>query len=119
MMREMYDWYMENLGDYHLKEYHKFAEKESKKKQRNSKTTRNSSSMVVRSVQDYHDLGINALYTVWNRSPGSGGKWENVAVPFMMNTVDNFIILNPLLPPKMRAAAAMRQFHEWNRLVFD
>ena len=118
MMQEMYHWYMDNMFGYHVQEYHRYAEREHKRKQRSSKKTTIRSDMGIPSFQDRLDYLQLRMSTPWHVTPGAGGKFQNVAIPMIMNTLDQAIIIAPVpfITPKMRTAALARQAYELQRL---
>ncbi len=118
MMQDMYRWYMDNMFGYHVQEYHRYAEREHKRKQRSSKTTTVRSDMDLPGFQDKLDFFKLRTSKVWHEKPGAGGKFQNVAMPMIMNTLDLGIIIAPApwITPKMRSAAFARQAYEIERL---
>ncbi len=118
MFEEMYHWYMDNIFGHHVQEYHPYAEREHKRKQRRSKKTTVRSNMGVPLLQDRFDFFKLRTSKVWHEKPGAGGKFENVAMPMMMNSLDMAIIIAPLpwITKKMRVAAFSRQAYEYDRL---
>ncbi len=118
MLQDMYQWYIENMFGHHVQEYHRYAEREHKRKQRSSKKTTVRSDMGLLSLQDRFDYFKLRTSKVWHEKPGAGGKFQNVAMPMIMNTLDQAIIITPLpwITPKMRSAAFARQAYEIDRL---
>ncbi len=118
---------MDNLFGIHEKESRRYSKARAKEFSR--KKTSSGSSMAVRSgAVDRPGFVFRGQYFEtaedwWEdfsykrfKTTEHGTKWERIGRPMVMNTFDQFIILNPLLPPRMRYAAAMRQFHEYQRL---
>jgi hypothetical protein len=116
LLQETYEWYMEHLFDYHEKEARRYSKQRAKP--RGGKTVSYSSSLdlsgteasasdLVQEMFDYHRY-------VMFEAPGRS-KWERIGKPMVMNTFDQFIVLNPHLTPKMRAAALSRQIEEFSR----
>ena len=118
MMQDMYHWYLENMFGYHVQEYHPYAEREHKRKQRSTKKTTVRSDMDLLGFQDRLDFLKLRMSTPWHVTPGAGGKFQNVAMPMIMNTLDQAVIIAPLpfITPKMRSAAFARQVYEIERL---
>ncbi len=118
MLQDMYHWYMDNLFGHHVQQYHRHAEREHKRKQRGSKKTTVRSNMGLSVFQDRLDYFKLRTSTVWHEKPGAGGKFQNIAMPMIMNTLDQAIIIAPIpfITPKMRSAAVARQAYEFDRL---
>ncbi len=118
MMQDMYHWYLENMFGYHVQEYHFYAERELKRKQRSVKKTTIRSDMDLPGFQDRLDYFKLRTSKVWHEKPGAGGKFQNVAMPMIMNSLDLAIMIAPLpwITQKMRVAAFSRQAYEIDRL---
>ena len=112
MLKEMYDWYMDNLFGIHEKEARAYRKKQNRKadRRRDSMALRSSTDHVF-TIDDLKQRMEYARYVMWKK-PGRS-KWERIGKPVVMNMFDQAIILNPFLPPKMRAAAIARQLDEF------
>ncbi len=116
MLQEMYDWYMQHMLGIHESERKAYAKKRGKER---SRKTGSSYSDLVVSGLSFHDraqLKIDLWFDVLYRKDYGRSKWERIGAPMVANTFDQFLILNPLTPPKMRATAIARQIHEFMEL---
>ncbi len=116
MMKEVYDWYMEHMLGIHESERKAYAKKRGKERSR--KTGSSSVDLAVSglSLHDRAQLKIDYMLDRAYRKDYGRSKWERIGAPMVANTFDQFLILNPLTPPKMRAAALARQTHELMQL---
>jgi hypothetical protein len=117
LLQETYEWYMKHLFGYHEKEARKYAKQRAKP--RGGKTVSYSNSVGLFDTEVItSDMILDAFaqkrYRMFVES-GHGSKWERIGQPMLMNTFDQFIVLNPYLSPKMRLAAATRQADEFMR----
>lgn len=108
---------MEHLFGYHEKESRRYSKQ--RVKSRGGKTVSYSNSVALSDTEVItSDMILERFaqkrYRMF-KEPGHGSKWERIGQPMLMNTFDQFIVLNPLLSPKMRLAAATRQADEFMR----
>ena len=107
---------MEHLFGRHEQYSRKYAKERAKS--RRGKTASYSSSLDLSGTQvttpDMIMERIESMRYRMYQAPGRS-KWERIGKPMLMNTFDQFIVLNPLLTPKMRLAAATRQADEFMR----
>lgn len=107
---------MEHIFGYHEKKARKYSKQRAKQhaQKRGGKTVSYSGSLDLSGTQvTAPDLIGIMKYHLWEADAGS--KWQRIGQPMLMNTFDQFIVLNPLLSPKMRLAAASRQVDEFMR----
>ncbi len=109
MMKEMYDWYMDHMFGIHERK----SATHSKKQARQADRRRSSVSVSSVSVSDFSQPGMTISDVLIHRRPGTRSKWERIGAPIVANAFDMFVILNPLTPPKARAAAITRQVDEF------
>ncbi len=112
MMKEMYDWYMEHMLGIHEKEARAYRKKQNRKAdRRRSRVAVSRDTDYVFSINDVKSHFEYVQYRMWKK-PGKS-KWERIGAPIVANTFDNFLILNPFVSPRMRAAAIARQIDEF------
>ena len=109
MMKDMYDWYMEHIFGIHEKKAVSY------RKRQNRQTSSRRTTVPVSSVPISHfsQSGMTISDLLIHRRPGTRSKWERIGAPMVANAFDMFVILNPLTPPKARAAAITRQVDEF------
>ncbi len=112
MMKEMYDWYMEHMLGIHESERKAYAKKRGKERSRKADSRPVSLVVPGLSFHDRAQLKIDYMLDRMYRKDYGRSKWERIGAPMVANTFDQFLILNPLTPPKMRATAIARQTHE-------
>ncbi len=112
MMKEMYDWYMEHMLGIHESERKAYAKKRGKERSRKAVSRFVDLDVSGLSLHDRAQLKIDYMLDRMYRKDYGRSKWERIGAPMVANTFDQFLILNPLTPPKMRATAIARQTHE-------
>ncbi len=116
MMKEMYDWYMEHMLGIHESERKAYAKKRGKERSRKADSRTIDLAVPGLSLHDRAQMKIDHMLDRMYRKDYGRSKWERIGAPMVANTFDQFLILNPLTPPKMRAAALARQVHEFMEL---